>query len=65
MNQRFERTIKKPEQRGMKKIGQKDKQEQKREGMGRSSQSNFLKRKVLPTTVKKRRNWVKKKKGKS
>ena len=53
MYQTFEKTIKKPAQRGMKKIGQRIKQEQKRKGVGRSSWSNFLKRKVLPTTVEK------------
>ena len=36
----------------MKKIGQRIKQEQKGKSMGRSSLINFLKRKVLPMTVK-------------
>ena len=44
----------------MKKIGQRIKQEQKRKSIGRTSLINFLKRKVLPLTVKKEREWVKK-----
>ena len=42
----------KPAQKVMKKIGQRIKQEQKGKSMGRSSLINFLKRKVLPMTVK-------------
>ena len=50
--QRFGMAIRKPAQKEMKKIGQRIKQEQKRKSMGRSSLINFLKRKVLPITVK-------------
>ena len=55
------RTMRKPAQKEMKKIGQRIKQEQKRKSVGRSSLINFLKRKVLPMTSKKGRDWVKKK----
>ena len=44
----------------MKKIGQQIKQEQRRKSVGRSSLINFLKRKVLPLTVKKGRDWSRK-----
>ena len=60
MCQIFGRTIKEPTLKEMKKFGQRNKQEQKRKGMGRSCWSSFLIRKVLPTN---RRNCVKKKKG--
>ena len=49
------RTMRKPAQKEMKKIGQRIKQEQKRKSVGRSSLINFLKRKVLPITSKKRK----------
>ena len=45
-----ETAIKKPAQREKNK---RNKQEQKRKGVGRSSWTNFLKRKALPMTVKK------------
>ena len=48
-----ETAMKKPAQREKKKIQQRNKQEQKRKGVGRSSWTNFLKRKALPMTVKK------------
>ena len=44
----------------MKKIEQRIKQEQKSKSVGRTSLINFLKRKVLPMTSKKGREWVKK-----
>ena len=46
------RTMRKPAQKEMKKIGQRIKQEQKRKSVGRTSLINFLKRKVLTMTVK-------------
>ena len=45
-----ETAIKKPAQREKNK---RNKQEQKRKGVGRSSWTNFLKRKALPITAKK------------
>ena len=62
MCQGIERTMRKPAQNKMKKIGQRIKQEQKRKSAGRSSLINILKRKVLPMTSKKGRNWVNKRK---
>ena len=44
--------MKKPAQREKKKIQQRNKQEQKRKGVGRSSWTNFPKRKALSKTVK-------------
>ena len=60
MCQGFGRTMRKPAQKVMKKIGQRIKQEQKRKSMGRSSLINFLKRKVLPITVKREETWSRK-----
>ena len=44
----------------MKKIGQRIKQEQKRKSVGRTNLINFLKRKVLPMTVKREENGSRK-----
>ena len=60
MYQRTGRTIKKPAQRENEENMQRDKQEQKRKGMVRSNWTNFLKRKALPISVKKRREWSRK-----
>ena len=54
------RTKRKPAQKEMKKIGQRIKQEQKRKSVGRTSLINFLKRKVLPMTVKREENGSRK-----
>ena len=44
----------------MKEKEQRNKQEQKSKSMGRTSLINFPKRKVLPLTSKKGKEWVKK-----
>ena len=49
----------------MKKIGQRIKQKLKRKGMERRSWSNFLKRKVLPTTMEKEKKLGQETEGKS
>ena len=64
MYQRSGRTKRKPAQKEMKKIGQRIKQEQKRKSVRRTSLINFLKRKVLPITVKREENGSRKERRK-
>ena len=60
MCQRSRRTKRKSAQKEMKKRGQRIQQEQKRKSVGRTSLINFLKKKVLPMTVKRQENGSRK-----
>ena len=54
-------TIRNPAQKEMNRIGQRINQEQKKGKCGKKQLDKFPKRKALPISVKKTREWVKKK----